>query len=142
VTRIGILEDNARRLAEMLAALHDTFPQAVPATNPDAHAFIAWLSTNILTLDLLCLDHDLEAPIDNPKHDPGDGRDVVRWLLSQPVRIPVLIHTTNGRAGAEMESLLKDAGWRAYWTPPHDDLVWIRKTWIKRVGEMLSSVRD
>jgi hypothetical protein len=27
------------------------------------------------------------------------------------------------RAGVEMESLLKDAGWRAYWTPPREQPV-------------------
>jgi hypothetical protein len=52
VTRIAILEDNARRLAEMLAALRDDYPQAVPTTNPDAHAFITWLATDISTLTL------------------------------------------------------------------------------------------
>ncbi|MBA3727548.1 MAG: hypothetical protein H0W86_14235 [Armatimonadetes bacterium] len=48
---------------------------------------------------LVCLDHDLEPPADDPKRDMGDGRDAVRWLISQPHKVPVLIHTTNSRCG-------------------------------------------
>lgn len=139
---IGILEDNDRRLTEMLTTLHELIPESVATCYPDAHEFIEWLNSNISTLALLCLDHDLVPPESSPKHDPGDGRDVVRWLVGQSIQIPVLIHTSNGRAGIQMETTLLDAGWKAYWTPPDNDLAWIRKAWIQRVREMLLRERE
>src|SRR4051812_26711829 len=104
MTTIAMLEDDARRRGEMLGTLRESIPDAAIGWRPDAHEFIAWLARDLSTIDLLCLDHDLVPPASDPKRDPGDGRDVVRWLLRQPVRRPVLIHTTNGRCGGQMES--------------------------------------
>jgi hypothetical protein len=122
----------------MTAALKETLPQATVFLGPDAHRSIAWLATHLATTDLLCLDHDLDSPAEDPRHDPGDGREVVRWLIAQPLRAPVLIHTSNGPCGGQMHWLLQDAGWQVDWTPPYDDLVWVRRSWIRRVGEMLA----
>jgi CheY-like chemotaxis protein len=135
MTSIAILEDNDRRRAEMLAVLREVYPDVDFTTHRDAPGFIAL--TRLEELDLICLDHDLEPPADDPGGDMGDGRDVVRWLLSQPHKVPVLLHTTNGRHGSEMENLLQEAGWEVEWVPPYEDLVWVRKSWIKRVGKML-----
>lgn len=140
-TSIVILEDNDRRRDEMLAVLKDTYPDIDISVYSDAPSFIALMKMHLRWMHLVCLDHDLEPPADDPKRNMGDGRDAVRWLISQPFKIPVLIHTTNSQCGSEMENLLKDAGWDVHWTPPYDDLAWIRRAWIRRVGEMLGRLQ-
>jgi hypothetical protein len=115
----------------MLSALHERIPECTVFTSPDAHEFMRWLKTNIESVNLICLDHDLDSPNDDPGRDMGDGRDVAKWLTSQSIKVPVLIHTSNGRFGAEMESILQEAEWPVYWSPLYEDLVWIRKSLIK-----------
>jgi hypothetical protein len=140
-TSVVILEDNVRRRDEMLAALKETYPDVDVSVYCDAPNFIALMKMHLRWMNLVCLDHDLEPPADDLKREMGDGRDAVRWLISQPYKVPVLIHTTNSRCGSEMETLLNDAGWKVHWTPPYDDLAWVRKAWIRRVGEMLGRVQ-
>ena len=137
VPRIVILEDNQRRLAEMEAVLRETFPTIHIASYQDVPTCMDRNRSALRDVSLVCLDHDLEAPAEDPKKAMGDGRDAVRWLLSQPFQVPVLIHTTNSRCGAEMERMLQDAGWTVHWTPPFEDLAWIRRAWIRRVQEMV-----
>jgi hypothetical protein len=141
-TSIVILEDDQRRRDEMLAVLRETYPDVEISVFSDAQNFVALMKARLRWVNLVCLDHDLEPPADDPKRDCGDGRDAVRWLVSQPHQVPVLIHTTNSRCGSEMETMLKDAGWRVHWTPPFDDLAWVRKAWIRRVGEMLGRLKE
>lgn len=137
MAHIFILEDNDRRRVEMLAVLKETYPGVEVSVCEEALGFITLIKQRLDRVSLLCLDHDLEPPVDDPKRNMGDGRDVARWLISQPHKVPVLIHTSNSGCGSQMEEMLKEAGWRVYWTPPYDDLKWIRKSWIRRVGEML-----
>jgi len=140
-TSMVILEGNARQSAEMLAVLTETYPDIEVAVYHDAPSFIALMKMHLRWMNLVCLDHDLEPPADGPQRNMGDGRDAVRWLIAQPHKVPVLIHTMNSRCGTEMENALKDAGWDVHWSPPYDDVAWIRKAWIRRVGEMLGRVR-
>jgi hypothetical protein len=137
-TSIVLLEDNERRRKEMVTVLNETYPDVGITCYGDAPTFTT--RTPLRWVNLICLDHDLEPPADDSKRTMGDGRDAVRWLVSQPHKVPVLIHTTNSQCGSEMETMLKDAGWQVHWTPPFDDLAWVRKAWIRRVGEMLGRV--
>lgn len=141
-TLIAILEDDDRRLAEMRSTLAERFPWAEVVTYADAHEFIGWLSANISRVSVLCLDHDLVPPERRPgeakPRDPGDGRDVVEWLLAQAVKVPVIIHTSNPRCGEQMETSLKEAGWSVSWSVPFEDLTWIRQRWLGRVMGVVS----
>ena len=135
---IAILEDNDGRTNEMKSVLKETHPDIPYTIKYNADDFISWLTGNIERVSLICLDHDLDpGPASDPRRDMGDGRQVVRWLIGQSTLVPVLIHTSNGIFGAQMETLLKEAGWKVYWTPPYEDLAWIRRSWIRRVGEMM-----
>jgi hypothetical protein len=125
--RLFILEDNRERISEMYLARKARGWDL--AATPMANAWMAIniLENNLTYCDILCLDHDLEAQAGEP--DPGTGMDVVRWLVSQPIRKPVLIHTTNTIAGREMEATLKAAAFSCYWLVPFDGNEWIKSAW-------------
>jgi hypothetical protein len=141
-TVLAILEDNAESEREMRAVLAEALPRAELVVAAEAPVFIAWLAAHLTGADLLSLDHDLGQSLvdaDGARREPGDGRDVARWLVAQPWRVPVVIHTTNSRCGGKMEVMFQEAGWRVQWTPPFGDPAWIRRSWIRRVVEMLGA---
>jgi len=131
---VFILEDNSERCAEMLAVLAKHSFQLSGKICKSAREAIDHLASNINEIDLICLDHDLESSPDNP--EPGDGRDVVQWLVSQPIRKPVLIHTSNGMFGREMEQVLCESGWQCERLVPYDGHDWIAKSWPAWLGRM------
>lgn len=139
--RVLVLEDDVRRQTEMLAVLRETYPDIDVTVVGHAAGWIRAAQERLPQVSLVCLDHDLEPPVTDPTRACGDGREVVRWLVSQPHRVPVLLHTANSRCGSEMERMLHEAGWQVHWTPPFDDLAWVRATWMRRVAELLEQAK-
>jgi hypothetical protein len=81
---------------------------------------------------LISLDHDLESlpGPDGQSLDPGDGRDVVRFLATQQPFCHVIVHTSNSPAGSSMVCSLQDAGWQATRVYPQHDLEWVQSDWV------------
>jgi hypothetical protein len=130
-----LLEDNAERLERFAAVLLAIDPALRLRAWRDAHAMIreagAWLPTAVL----ISLDHDLEPEPGEP--DLGDGCIVAKWLASQPIVRPVIIHSSNSERSAWMAGEFELAGWR-YWrvAPLGDD--WIESDWRLVVEHLLA----
>ena len=122
---IVILEDDARRQSEMSAVVHECYPHANLIIFDDAHKAIAYFDDHYP--DIVSLDNDLVSSVLG--HDPGEGIDVVEHIILGDKRYPVIIHTSNGRAGEKMESKMIEMGWVCHWTVPDNDLEWIRLNW-------------
>jgi len=85
---------------------------------------------------LISLDNDLEkVRADDP--DPGEGRDVGRYLVTQAPVCPIIIHSTNTQAAFAMEAELTDAGWRVERVTPYGDLAWVDREWYWAVQAAL-----
>lgn len=119
-----MLEDDTERIERFLTVIARHHPEATLHVWRTAPAFIAGYSQIADAPDLVCLDHDLftDTP-DEP--DPGDGRDVSDFLISQPPRSPALIHSTNSVAADSMMFSMRDAGWTV------DRLLPIGEDWIE-----------
>ncbi len=132
---VAILEDDRDREVEMLRVLPEHQIYLDRPFFRTAHTIIEWLEAGAFeSLAALCLDHDL-VPVDGT--DPGDGLDVARWLAEQPIRVPVLIHSSNSERAQRMEWVLQDAGFNAYWTPPSAGVEWIDRTWIQALLKLI-----
>jgi hypothetical protein len=82
---------------------------------------------------LIALDHDLLSEPGEP--DLGDGLMVARFLVTQPDRRPVVIHTSNTLRGDSMEGELQLAGWDyRRILPVGDD--WIEVDWYRAVRQL------
>ena len=126
---ILMFEDESKRLVRfkaVLSTLGDSVEWRHWRTAPD---FIAGYRSE--TVDrapaLVCLDHDLftDSP-DDP--DPGDGRDVARFLSEQPPVCHVIIHSSNMPAADSMFFTLQDAKWDVEKVAPLGD-DWIESYW-------------
>jgi hypothetical protein len=84
---------------------------------------------------LLSLDHDLE-PLEDDPADPGDGMDVVRFLVSQEVVRPVIIHSSNTQRSTWMAGEFELAGWPCEQVAPLGE-DWIEVSWKRRVRRWL-----
>jgi len=135
---IAILEDDERRTVAMREELHQLFPEVESVFFDNAPDMVAWLRDNLRAVCLLCLDHDLgpDRERDGRTFDPGVGRDVVDFLVTQEPRCPVLIHSSNTEAAYGMRFALDDAGWLAERMAPFDDLAWIKAEWSGRVAAL------
>ena len=92
-----MLEDDHDRIRRFQAIVSRRHPHAEIRNSRTAPQFIAAWQCRTATPDLICLDHDLFT--DSPTEpDPGDGRDVSQFLVSQPAVCPALIHSTNAIA--------------------------------------------
>ncbi|XZE46979.1 cyclic-phosphate processing receiver domain-containing protein [Pirellulaceae bacterium SH467] len=93
-----------------------------------AHDFIQAYESIRTVPELISLDHDLLVDHEN-EPDPGDGRDVAKFLaLHKPIS-PILIHSTNAIAADSMLYTLEDAGWTVDRIAPIDD-DWIESYWF------------
>src|SRR4051794_15935302 len=104
-SKIIILEDNAERTAAMGRLLADRFDQFDVAFYERAEAMVQALEAGWDQLTVIGLDHDLELIADSEGRwlDPGDGRQVVEFLVSRKPVCPVVIHSTNAAAALGME---------------------------------------
>ncbi len=121
---IVMLEDDHDRIARFSAVLSNGYRFLFWRT---AHDFIANFP-QIPTPQLIALDHDLF--IDHPGDpDPGDGRDVSRYLSTVPPVAPVLIHSTNSLAAESMLYQLRESGWVVDRISPIGE-DWIEADWF------------
>ncbi len=129
-----MLEDDAERLERFAAALRVIDPNLPLRAWRDAHAMVREAGPLLASAALLSLDHDLEAEPGDP--DPGDGLAVVKWLVSQPLVRPVIIHSSNGERSGWMAGEFDLAGW-PHWrvAPLGDD--WIESDWRRLVRRLL-----
>jgi hypothetical protein len=123
---ILVLEDNQERI--------DRFQLVVRALDPSLQLLV-WRSARSMILELnqylsaaklISLDHDLD-PIEDGS-DPGDGLEVVKYLVQQLPRRPVIVHSSNGQRSLAMCGELELAGWRFRQVAPIGD-DWIETDW-------------
>jgi len=92
-----------------------------------ADDFIREYASLVRPPDLICLDHDL-FPENEGEPDPGDGRDVAKFLAKQTPCCHVIIHSSNAHAADSMLYTLLEAGWDAERIAPWGD-DWIESYW-------------
>jgi len=128
---VAILEDNAERQQAMRSAIANALPDATCIFFKSAHAIIEWLKTNLDSVSLMSLDHDLEflPGSEGLLIDPGDGRDVAQSLAPRKPCCTVIVHTSNSMAASSMMFTLQDAGWQVERVLPRSDLAWIDWGW-------------
>lgn len=136
---IAILEDNELRVQAMRAGMADSLPDTPFVFFNSAHAIIEWLEGNLELVSLISLDHDLEFLLgpDGQLIDPGDGRDVARFLATQKPCCRLIVHTSNAMAGSSMMLTLQDAGWQVERVLPEGDLAWVSQRWMPAVLRLL-----
>ena len=133
-----MLEDNAERLERFTATLRLIDLELQLLTWPDAHAMIREIGPYLPSAKLISLDHDLETEPGAP--DPGDGLDVAKYLVSQPIIRPVIVHSSNGERSRWMAGEFDLAGWDHWRVPPLGD-DWIEADWRSVVVEILHASR-
>jgi hypothetical protein len=129
-----MLEDNAERIQRFSATLRALAPAVPLLVWRDARAMIREVGQHLAAARVISLDHDLE-PLDGAG-DPGDGLEVVKFLVTQPVVRPVIIHTSNRERSNWMAGELELAGW-PYWlvAPLGED--WVEVAWRRVVKRLL-----
>jgi hypothetical protein len=133
---ILMLEDNAERIEQFKAVLRLIGPSLELKVWRDAHRMIDEVAPWLPQAKLISLDHDLEPEIGDP--DPGDGVMVAKFLVSQPIVRPVVIHSSNSERARWMEGDFELAGWRTWRAVPLGD-DWIECHWRQVVREILRS---
>jgi hypothetical protein len=133
--RILMLEDDRDRLDRFTNVLKVRFPGSAFDYWRSAPEFIVAFEQSKQGPHLIALDHDLFVD-DDSDPDPGDGRDVARFLAIQKPCCPVLIHSTNGPAADSMLFTLLDAGWQAERIAPLGE-DWIEADWGVVIQELL-----
>lgn len=131
-----MLEDDHDRIERFSAIVAKHHQNARIDNYRTAHDFIAAYKKLDATPCLICLDHDLftDSP-DDP--DPGDGRDVSNFLITQNAICPALIHSTNSHAADSMMFSMRDAGWSVDRIAPIGD-DWIESYWYSLAVEMIA----
>lgn len=135
MTLLVMLEDDLERIERFTTILARTVEKVELSVSRTSHQFIAAYVELTRKPHLIALDHDLFT--DSPNEpDPGDGRDVVAFLVTQTPVCPVLIHTTNAPAADSMLITLREHGWTADRIAPlgHD---WIEAYWYPYAMRML-----
>ena len=135
-----MLEDDLDRIRRFRAVVAGHFPNAALNISRTARDFIVSYPALSDTPDLICLDHDLFTDSPNDP-DPGDGRDVSNYLISQKAKCPVLIHSTNTSAADSMLYSMRDAGWTIDRIAPIGE-DWIEAFWYPTACDMIASGND
>jgi hypothetical protein len=131
---ILMLEDDAERVQRFIEALRSIDPGLPLLLWRDARVMIREVAEHLPRARLISLDHDLE-PLDGGP-DPGDGYEVVKFLVSQPVVRPVIIHTSNVVRSTWMAGEFDLAGWRHWRVAPLGE-DWIEVDWRRMVKRIL-----
>jgi hypothetical protein len=130
-----MLEDDDERVQRFAAALRAVDPALPLMVWRDARVMVREVGRHLPAARVISLDHDLEPPEGGP--DPGDGLEVVKYLVSQPVVRPVIIHTSNGERSGWMAGEFDLAGWRHWRVAPLGD-DWIEVDWRRLVKRLLN----
>src|SRR5262249_40879789 len=118
-----MLEDNAERVQRFTATLQVIDPALRLLVWRSAKQMIREVLPYLSDARVISLDHDLE-PLEGEREDPGDGLEVVKFLVSQPVVRPILIHSSNVQRSSWMAGELELAGW------PYRSVAPIGDDWI------------
>jgi hypothetical protein len=129
-----MLEDNAERVQRFTEALRAVDPALPLMVWRDARAMVREAVPYLPAARVISLDHDLE-PLEGAP-DPGDGLEVVKFLVSQPLVRPVIIHSSNGERSRWMAGEFELAGW-PFWrvAPLGED--WVEVDWRRLVQRLL-----
>lgn len=135
-----MLEDDSDRISRFRAVLALHHPVAALDVHRTAPGFIEAFSRLDRAPDLICVDHDLLTDLpDEP--DPGDGRDVARFLATREPAAPALIHSTNAEAAESMLYSMRGHGWNVDRIAPLGE-DWIESYWYPTAREMLDAHID
>ena len=129
-----MLEDNDERVQRFTHTLRALDPSLPIVVWHDAKVMNREVASYLPAAWLISLDHDLETR--EGASDPGDGLEVVKFLVSQPIVCPVIIHSSNGERSTWMAGEFELAGWR-FWrvAPLGDD--WVEVDWRRLVKRLL-----
>src|SRR4051812_946470 len=108
---ILFLEDNADRVQRFTTALHAIDPALPLMVWRSAPRMIEEVTPYLPAARLISLDHDLD-PAEGDTADPGDGLEVVKFLVQRPQTCPVIIHTSNRQRSDWMAGEFELAGWK------------------------------
>lgn len=134
-----MLEDDLERIARFRAVLDRHHPTATLDVFRTAPDFIIGYSRLDRVPDLICLDHDLFT--DSPEDpEPGDGRDVAAFLVTQVPNAPALIHSTNASAADSMMYSMLGHNWNVDRIAPIGD-DWIESYWFPTAQKMVAENR-
>jgi hypothetical protein len=122
-----LLDDDPRRVGRLQAVFRQVDPAGECRVWSNAYEMIAEVGPLLPSASLISLDHDLE--VGTSDHDPGDGLVLVKWLVAQPLRCPVIIHSSNAEGARRMIGELELAGWRQRWRVPAIGEDWIEADW-------------
>lgn len=134
---ILILEDNADRIQRFTAALRVVDPALETRIWRSARQMIREVEYFLPASRLISLDHDLD-PLEDDPADPGDGMEVVKLLVRETQRCPVIIHSSNRTCSDWMAGEFELAGWKFHRVAPIGD-DWIEEYWSKVVYELLKN---
>ena len=136
---ILMLEDDPDRLARFAAAVRSIDPALELRTWRAAGPMIREVAAYLPAARLISLDHDLEPWVGDPD-DPGDGVQVVRFLVTHPQPCPVIIHSSNRERSDWMAGDLELGGWTYRRIAPLGD-DWIEGYWRPVVRKLLRRAR-
>jgi len=131
---ILLLEDNADRVQRLKAAAARLDPAITVRVWRDARAMISEVAQELIAARLICLDHDLDPSV--PGHYPGHDLDVAKFLVTQPVIRPVLIHSSNSDRARMMQGEFELAGWPCERVVPIGD-DWVESDWLLQAAALL-----
>jgi hypothetical protein len=132
---ILLLEDNPERLERFAAALRVVAIGAEVRVWRSARRMAREVEPLLRGARLLSLDHDLDPCAGDPE-DPGDGLELVKFLVRHPQPCPVIIHSSNRDRSDCMAGELELAGWRYQRVAPLGD-DWIEEHWARVARNLL-----
>src|SRR5205807_834998 len=105
--KIVVLEDNRDRREAMTRYLADRLHTFDAVFFESPQPMLAYLREHLGEAICISLDHDMELIADDAGRlsDPGTGREVADFLVTQPPQCPVILHTTNTAAAEGMAAL-------------------------------------
>ncbi len=130
-----MLEDNQERVDRFQLVLRELDPSLQLLVWRSARSMIREVNQYLPAAKLLSLDHDLD-PLENDSEDPGDGLELVKFLVQLTPRRPVIVHSSNGQRAQAMCGELELAGWRFRTVAPIGD-DWIETDWRLAVRKLL-----
>lgn len=147
---IVVLEDSEERIGAMGDRLKSSFSEWSYIFFNNAPDAIAWLKGRLQDCVLISLDRDLGPSWnrDGQLFDPGVGRDVVDYLITQPPQCPVIIHSSNSDAAVGMEMALAEHNWSVERVIPFQHLdssnsaEWIDRDWAEAIARLLAESRE
>lgn len=128
--------DRIDRFNSIVARHHRPISLSIERTAP---SFINRYQELAVIPDLICLDHDLMPDCEGDP-DPGDGRDVSRFLTTRLASSPVLIHSTNSAAADSMMFSMREHGWTVDRISPIGE-DWIESYWFPSALDIVARFR-